>query len=836
MRVLLLAFVAGCWWLQQQGALPSAWWLLVAACAAAAACAVGRLRAPVRWTAGVALAVLAGFSWAAWRAEVRLGHWLDPSLAGRELSVTGIVAGLPDAAPHGTRFAFLPSHWEGQGETQFLAKRLLLTWRDAPEGLEPGQHYRLTVRLRRPRGLANPHGFDYGYWLLAQGFDATGHVRAGAFVADAGDLPLAVRIARWRAGLRDHLRQALPPDARFGAVLVALVIGDQRGIAREDWEVFRRTGISHLVSISGLHITMLSGAAGALAGWGWRRSFGFGRWLGRTRCASCPLSRLRERGANRRLRLIPLPLLWPSQKAALVVAVATGFAYAAIAGMQIPALRTVTMLTVAAVALWSGRAPPASVVLAWAAALAVAIDPWAVMSPGFWLSFGAVAVIFFHASRADEAGRERAPEGWAARLRASIASAARTQWAVTIGLVPLTLLLFGQVSVVSGLANAVAIPVVSLLVTPLALFAAVAPAGLAPPLLAIAHGALAWLVQGLAWLAAPSWAVWEAAQAGPLAFGLAWLGVVVLLVPRGPQGRAPPRWTGAVLMVPMLAAGRTPVPHGEFRLTALDVGQGTAVLVETRDRTLLYDAGPVYVSGTSAGGQVIVPFLRASGVRRLDMLMVSHEDADHAGGVADVLGAVPVAARLTAAPPDHRLLAPGQTAGQTAGWRPCLAGAAWTWDGVSFDILHPSPADLNSSRLSSNARSCVLRVSTGRRSALLTGDIGEREELALTRRLAPGALRADYLLVPHHGSGTSSSRGFLGAVRPELAVFQLGFGNRYRHPRDDVWRRYARAGIARYRSDETGAVTIETRGEGQAVATYRQQHRRYWRDVVAAPR
>lgn len=437
------------------------------------------------------------------------------------------------------------------------------------------------------------------------------------------------------------------------------------------------------------------------------------------------------------------------------------------------------------------------------------------MSLGFWLSFGAVAVIFLHAGNEAEArtlvtGHDA--QGWPARVRTAITGAARMQWAVTIGLVPLTLLLFGQVSVVSGLANAVAIPVVSLLVTPLALASAVLPQGVAAPLLWAAHIALVWLVDLLAWLSAPSRAAWEAAHPGWLALALALLGVVIVLVPRRAtvRGWVAPRWLGGLMMVPMLAAGRAPVADGEMRVTALDVGQGTAVLVETRTRALLYDAGPAYVSGTSAGRQVIVPFLRASGVRRLDMLMVSHEDADHAGGASDVHRSVPIAARLTAAPLDHRLL----PASDGAGWRHCVGGAGWEWDGVQFDILHPSASDLSSGRLASNARSCVLRVATAHRSVLLTGDIGQREELGLIGRVPSEQLRSDILLVPHHGSGTSSHAAFLRAVQPEAAVFQLGFANRYRHPRADVWRRYERAGIARYRTDETGAVSIVTQAAG----------------------
>ena len=270
-----------------------------------------------------------------------------------------------------------------------------------------------------------------------------------------------------------------------------------------------------------------------------------------------------------------------------------------------------------------------------------------------------------------------------------------------------------------------------------------------------------------------------------------------------------------------------------MRVTALDVGQGAAVLVETRRHVLLYDTGPSYVSGASAGGQVIVPYLRATGVRHLDMLMVSHEHDDHAGGVEALLQAVPVAQGLTAEGPGNK---PLPNLPEARAWQPCLAGVAWRWDGVDFEVLHPTEEDLARRRLSANARSCVLRVATAQRSVLLTGDIGVSEERRLIDSELGERLRADFLLVPHHGSGTSSHAAFLRAVQPELAVFQLGFANRHRHPREDVWQRYARAGAARYRTDETGAVSIVTGGGDYVVTSFRQQQRRYWRDAPPAPR
>lgn len=810
MRGFVVAFVVGCWVLQQQATLPRQDLVRMAAAGLVLTCIAllrrgKRLRAAWRGLALAAVAFGAAFCWAAWRADIRLREWLPASLEARDLDVRGVVSGLPSASAGGVRFAFTVEQAMPDGPDEpalALPGRLLLHWRDAPPDLFPGQRYTLTVRLRRPRGLANPFGFDYAYWLLAQGFGATGYVRrAHGPPQEATRERLGWRIEAWRAAVRNHLRAAMPADARYGPVLIALVIGDQRGIDTEDWQLFRRTGISHLVSISGLHITMIAGMAGSLAGMLWRHSFGLGRRLRR-----------------------PLPLWLPARHAALAAAVASAMAYGLLAGMQIPALRTVAMLCVAAAAVWGARAPPASVVLASAALVALLLDPWAVMSPGFWLSFGAVAVIFY-AARSD---RGRAPEDRWQRLRATLAASARTQWAVTAGLVPLTLLMFQQVSVVSPLANAVAIPVVSLLVTPLSLAAAAVPAMLAAPLLAVAHQAMVWLAAALSWFSGLPWAMWEAPGSGPLPLLLAGLGIALLLAP---PASAAVRLHGGLLVLPLVLARGPPVAHGEVRAVMFDVGQGTAVLVQTRAHVLLYDAGPGYASGASAGAQVVVPLLRGLGLGRIDHLMVSHEDADHAGGVADVETAVAVAARSTGAPAGHALLGPA-----SSGWAPCAAGQQWDWDGVRFTVLHPLPSQSQRAEIASNARSCVLHVATARHRLLLTGDIGVAEERALIDRLPPEVLRADVMVVPHHGSGTSSGAAWLEAVRPQAAVFQLGYANRYRHPRADVWERYGRAGIARYRTDETGAVTMATAPAGFTLSVFRLAEPRYWRARVDAPR
>jgi competence protein ComEC len=844
MRLMLVAFVAGCWWLQQQAVLPDAPATLALAAAGLAMFAVcvarvtGRSPGAAQWpprACQLLLAALCGFAWAAWRAEQGLARRLAPDAEGREIAVTGVVSGLPAAAAQGLRFPFTV---ERAGTP--LPQELSLAWYEAPADLLPGQRYRFTVRLRRPHGLANPYGFDYELWLLQRGIGATGYVRAvhGAAV-DASPQRAGWRIARWRAQLRARIRAALPPDARFAPVLVALVVGDQRAIGPEDWRIFTRTGIGHLISISGLHITMISGLVAALAGALWRRSLGLARWM-----------------------RPPLPLRCPTRRVALLAAVCGALGYGWMAGMEVPAQRTVAMVATGAIALWRDRSPPGSLVLAWAACAAVVVDPWAVLSAGFWLSFGAVAAIFLAAPA--PRGRDGA-SGWA-RLRATLAGAGRTQWAVTVGLVPLTLVLFQQVSVVSPLANAVAIPVVSLLVTPAALLGALAPSPLDGLLLGAAHALLEWLAWLLAWLSRPDWAVWAARAPHWPELTLAVPGTLLMLAPGAFGLRA--RLHGMLLLLPMLNAGRDPVPAGEFRAIAFDVGQGTAVLIQTRTHALLYDAGPIHgppggtkngmkngtkngtkngpkkepdaalhrvedaVPVSSAGERVIVPYLRAVGVRALDALMISHEDADHAGGARDVMAAVRVDRLLSGAPRHHPLLLPppGVAASATS---PCEAGQGWQWDGVRFDVLHPLPGDAGNGAIASNARSCVLRIATASTSMLLTGDIDRASELAMIGR-GPG-LRSAIVLAPHHGSATSSSDAFLAAVDPDVALFQLGYRNRYHHPHPDVWRRYARHGIARYRADDTGAVEIITHAGGYRLLPYRQTQRRYWREAVEAP-
>jgi len=779
MRCAILGFVAGAAFLQTRAALPDPWHLL--ACALAALVLLLALRGPLRATCAGSLL---GFCWAAMLAHAALSHELGKLDEGRDLDVIGTIANLPHDFGEGVRFQLAVDTILDHAAQ--VPPKLALSWYGAGEKihLRPGERWRLTVRLQRPHGNANPHGFDYEAWLLGQGVRATGYVRPGANNRrlDAFVVSPSALVERTRDTLRARIIRALAGKP-YAPVIVALVIGDQRGIEQADWDIFNRTGISHLVAISGLHITMIAGLAAWAAAALWRRSF-FTR--------------------------AQLPLRLPAQKVAALAGATAALLYVLLAGFGVPAQRTLYMLSVVALALWCGRLASVSHVLCLALGLVVLLDPWCLLWPGFWLSFGAVGVILYVG-----VGRiAREEKGWRGALR----TAARTQYAVTLGLVPVTLLLFAQVSLIGPVANAIAIPVVSFVVTPLALAGSLLPAPLSRPVLLLAHLAIEGLATMLAWLAGLPLAVWSAPSPPPWLFLLALLGTAWMMAPRG----WPHRWIGAVSWLPLFTLLPTHPPPGQFRVTAFDVGQGMALLVETERHRLLYDTGPQYAATQNGATRVLLPYLRARGIHRLDGLVVSHSDIDHAGGALTLLDALQVdwmASSLTSGHPAVR---------KAPSHRRCVAGQAWHWDGIVFEMLQPTGASYDDAALKANARSCTLRISANGRAILLAADIEAAQEAELLQAL-PGKLRADVLLAPHHGSGTSSTPAFLAAVAPSIGVFQVGHRNRYKHPQKKVYERYGELGIRRLRTDASGALVFDF-GQEVTVRAYRDDQARYWFD------
>jgi competence protein ComEC len=791
--------------------------------------------------------LLAAGAWTMHLAGQALALRIAPEQEGVDFVVHGHVAGMPQAFERGERFLFRIERCVGPSAATAApaacpeGRDLRLAWyrhfgradkhedseRAGPGhaarlevqpgrrlGPQPGERWQLTIRLKRPHGLLNPGAFDSELRALEEGIAATGYVRASRDPAWP-NRRLAGR--SWRAGpaieavrtvLRDAILASLAGErADAAGVVAALSIGDQAAIPGTWWEIFNRTGVGHLMSISGLHITMLAGMAGGLA----RRALRHPR-LGRAALLErCPADRLK----------------WGF---ALVVA----FVYSALAGWGIPAQRTCWMLAVAGLALLGGRSQSLPRVLALSAAVVTLLDPWAPLSAGFWLSFASVAAIVWYGSQENRQQRPDQARPAIARARAKLAAiladAVRTQWAATLSLLPLGALFFSSFSLVGPLANAFAIPLVSIVITPLALLGTAlllpipAAGGFVLGMVCTATG---WLLDALVPLAEPRLAIAVLSAPGWPATLAAATAIAALLAPF----RVPGRPAAFAALLPLFAQADSGPTPGSLVVTALDVGQGAAILVETPAGRLLFDTGPRYGGESEAGARVLVPWLRSRGIERLEAVVVSHADDDHAGGSASVLAGMRVDWVASPLPDDH----PAVSAASER--YPCWRGHRWKWGEVAFEFLHPGPERTTAQKSATNATSCVLRVESPAGAVLLTGDIEAAQERFLLEKLDARWLRADLLVAPHHGSNGSSSMPFLRAVSPTIAIAQAGYRNRFGHPGDKARMRYRAAGIELLRTDRDGAISVTLSGPGQAPRVTRLRHddRRYWRVRVDAP-
>jgi competence protein ComEC len=549
----------------------------------------------------------------------------------------------------------------------------------------------------------------------------------------------------------------------------ALALGDTRALDDVDWEQLRATGVTHLIAISGFHVGLVAGFLALLASLMWRLWPALGQRL-------------------------------PRPHAAAIAGLLGALGYAAVAGFALPTVRTVLMIAIVVAARLARRAQRAADALALAAVAVLLVDPLSVLAPGFWLSFVGVAWLLWCL-----------PHGAGTSWRAVLREFFNAQAVATIGLLPLGAALFGQASLAGPIANIVAIPWWSLVVVPLAL------SGTALEAFHAGWGAWAWRLAAsmfdLAWplfqaLAASPLALWWLPQPGWFALPLALLGGFWLLLPRGMPGKC----LALLLWLPLLWPQRGLPDRGEAELQVIDVGQGLSVLVRTAQHTLLYDTGPAVPDGFDAGESAVVPALHALGVRRLDVITISHGDNDHAGGFAAVARAFPPSLALTpdGAPPLPR-------------GRACRAGLSWQWDGVRFRFLHPP----RYFPYLGNEAGCVLRVESAHGIALLPADIGEVIEQTLLHRDAR-ALRADVVLMPHHGSGGSSTPDFIAATRARFAIASSGYDNRFRHPRPEVVQRWGDAGAQVINTADTGAVRVRMAASGITVEQERGIRPRSW--------
>lgn len=785
----ILAFVLGTGLLQQQAELPELIWAWSLVWIAIAIGLIQHYQLPVLGAVNrVLLSTLflgIGFFWAAAFAQWRLSDSLPQAWEQKDIQVIGVVASVPNSDDRSVRFRFDIERVVTEGA--IVPKKIALSWykeRQADSDrkrlpvIKAGERWQVTVRLKQPHGTMNPHGFDYEAWALERNIRAAGYVRSST---DNQRLhPMVPHPVYWIEHAREEIQQrftASLDDKAYAGILKTLATGDQHAIPRDQWQIFTRTGTNHLMAISGLHITMISSMVFACVFWLWR-------WN------------------------TYLVLRLPARRAAVMAGLIVAFSYAVLSGFAIPAQRAFCMLAVVAVALWRGHQTSATRVLAWALFWVVLLDPWASIAPGFWLSFGAIAIIFL--VTVGRIGKVHWLSGWL-----------RIQWAITLGLIPLLLILFQQVSLVSPIANAIAIPAVSLVVVPLTLLAAIPIFDFMLPL---AHGVLSIVMLFLESLSSMPNAVWQQHTPPMWTIAVAIAGILWLLLP-GSLGLGffagfPARWLGVIALLPMFLVQPAQPKAGELWLTVLDVGQGLAAVARTEHHVLLFDTGPGF-GETDSGSRIIVPFLRGEGIRQLDTLIVSHADSDHSGGALSVLEAIPTKRLLSSLRSQHPIQQVALHKEQ------CRAGQFWQWDGVYFELLHPLELDYGNPQRKINANSCVLKITSAHGSVLLPADIEGKDEQALLAR-ASDKLSATVLIAPHHGSHTSSTAAFVQRVNPSLTIFTMGYQNRYGHPRETVVARYYNSGSQLLRSDRDGAILLRFANDGWSVASWRKLHRRYW--------
>ncbi len=714
-------------------------------------------------------------------------------MEGKTITITGVIASIPYKSDKKQGFEFLvkaleKTHDSGKKQwDQSFNGKVRLSWYSTDKVIENGQKWQLDVRLKKPNGLLNPGAFDYEQWLFQNRIVATGYVRDGFYLPESGSGFTRSFLVGLRQAVANRLDTALEKHPYKG-LIKALAIGVRHDIEAQQWQAFLRTGTNHLIAISGLHIGLMSSLIWFFVNALWKSS-------------------------------TALNLRVPAYYIASIMALLSAFIYAALAGFAIPTQRALIMLAVVFVALMLKREIAPSYVILLALFMVLLIDPLSPLAVGFWLSFTAVAVIIFALT---------------ARLKvvtgrfSQFIQLGRMQWSIFIGLMPLMMILFHQFSLLSPVANFLAVPFMSLIIVPVTLLAT-ACLIVAEPLGLLLFKLLEWPMEGLMFtlIYFSNWSdsMYSLPETSWLNFLLACVGCLWLLMPGGWKGR----WLGALLLLPAFLTEGEKIPEGQLQMTVLDVGQGLSVILRTRNHTLIYDTGDKYSEQFNMADKVIVPYMRAKGGGKIDKLIVSHSDRDHAGSYSELLNQLSVTEVISGEPEwlnrnnsqhsdieyDHKQIHA----------EPCFQGQQWQWDKVHFKVLSPQwPVKSKKA----NNRSCVILVTTAmNQTILLTGDIEKKVEQDLLS-LYP-ELRVDILLVPHHGSKTSSSQAFLEQLNPKIALFSYGYLNRFRHPAEKVVRRYKKLNIKLFNTSN-GAIDISSNltNNSLLVRQYRVENRRFW--------
>jgi competence protein ComEC len=726
-----IAFMVGCVLFMQLSELPHSLWF----------CALLPALIFLRYSQTRLVGVfIIGLLWTFVQANVFIKDRLNPELEGHDIAITGIVSNIPERNSNVLRFEFQPDN----NSLIPLPNTIRLSWyKPLPKQLKAGERWQLTVRLKQIHGMANPGGFDYEAWLFQQGIGATGYIRttsSNTKIASSAHYS----INALRQSLLKKLQQHLETSPNLG-LIEGLTTGIRNNISKQQWNTLRASGTSHLLAISGLHI----GLAATIG-------FFCFRWLWSLRAKNL--------------------LLIPATEFAAVGGFFVALFYAAMAGFSIPTQRALIMVSVLFIGILYRRPIASSSLLAFSLLIILILDPFAVLSAGFWLSFSAVALILF-------VSQNRSPSP-------------RWQWLkihslIAFGLTPFLLFFFFQTSLIAPVANLIAIPFISFIIVPLLLLSSLLLALFEPLgelLLQLSDRLLSLFWPVLDYLASIPYANYNITPLPFYYYLPILLGTVILLAPRG----FPAKWVGIIGFSPLFLFSAPKPDNGEFWFDLLDVGQGLAAVVQTRNHALVFDTGPKFSDSFNAGTAIVAPFLKQQGINKIDTLVISHGDNDHIGGAVPLIKTMPVETIITSVPE------------KLPGSRPCYADSAWDWDGIQFELLYPQSNDVSSE----NNLSCVLKITNQQGSLLLTGDIEQLAERRLVHRYGQ-ALQSAVLIAPHHGSKTSSSLPFINAINPQIVLFPVGYRNRYHFPHADIIKRYSTHYIETFNSAEHGAINIK---------------------------
>ncbi len=722
----------------------------------------------------IALAVLSGLLLATFSAQNQLSSRLNTQYEGKDVILQGKIVSIPDNRNDAVKFrlkietAYLADDLQQEIKISGIAR---LGWFQNIQSLSAGERWQFRARLKRPSGFSNPGGFDYEKWLFTERITATGYIRT----RKDEWLKQSKRLAKSPWWSINHLRQSIHQkiqttidDKSSSAVVSAMVVAIRSELDDKQWKLLQQTGTSHLIAISGLHIAVVAGFA-----------------------------------------FLPIMLLWrvfprlnervPVRIAGALAGVVFATLYAMLAGFTLPTQRALLMVIIAMLGMVSKRNFDTSKILAIALLAVLILDPLAAMTASFWLSFLAVSLILFFLKR---------------QLQKPRFQIIKLQIFLSLAMLPLTLLYFNNASLTSPVANLLAIPWVSFLVVPISLLAVILmpiSTSLSAILLNISAWAINILFEGLSILGRSPLSEIQLAEIPASYLIIAFLGIIFLLLPKG----FPARWLGLVALLPALTFSGDKPKQNEFNYTLLDVGQGMASVVQTRNHVLIYDAGTKLSETFDIGKLVMVPFLKSKGLTQVDTMIISHEDMDHRGGAETVLKEVLVKNILSSdlsILPNHQLKA-------------CVSGHSWNWDGVNFEILSPAK-NINDK---DNNLSCVLRVSNEFHSLLLTGDIEKKVEVNLIDRIKE-KLNSEVVTVPHHGSKTSSSEAFITAVSPKIGLISAGYRNRFGHPKVEVLQRYNKNGVRLFDTIKQGAIELNFPDSNKPITTksYREIKRGFW--------